>query len=299
MLRHTFCHLKGVALRKEQRLWSAGLTTWDDVLSGRLPAGVARRLPVEDLRESHRRHGLGEAGWFAARLPSAQSWRLFSDFREHCAYLDIETTGMSDAASVTTIALYDGRCIRTYVSGENLDAFARDVRSYRLLVTYNGKCFDLPILRRCLGCPLDQAHIDLRYVLAGLGIRGGLKGCERQVGIARPGLEEVDGLMAVLLWYDYQRRRDRRILDTLLAYNVQDTMNLETLLVHAHNAWLDRLAAPFLAVHRLAAASLPVNPYTADPDSVRRALRERERIYQIGVTGRFATGEDVPDDLLG
>ena len=272
MLRHTFCHLPGIAEPTEQRLWSAGLTTWDDALSqlarsARLP----RRLRAADLEESARRHTGGEARWFAERLPSAQSWRLFGDFRAGCAYLDVETTGMSYSAVVTTIALYDGRQVRTYVRGDNLDEFARDVQDYRLLVTYNGKTFDLPMLRRCLGCRLDQAHIDLRYVLAGLGLRGGLKACERKVGIARPGLEEVDGLVAVLLWHDYQRRRDPRALQTLLAYNVEDAVNLERLMVHAHNAALERLAAPFAPGHAQPAPAVPANPFTADPAALARA----------------------------
>jgi uncharacterized protein YprB with RNaseH-like and TPR domain len=288
MLRHTFCHLSGVATRTEQRLWSAGVTCWDDALAA--ASSLARRLSAAELRESARRHGLGEAEWFADRLSAAQAWRLFGDFRDRCAYLDIETTGMSATALVTTVALYDGRRVRTYVRGDNLHEFARDVRDYRLLVTYNGASFDLPILRRCLGCVLDQAHIDLRYVLAGLGIRGGLKGCERQVGLGRPGLEEVDGFLAVLLWYDYQRRQDGRSLETLLAYNVQDTVNLEPLLVHAHNAWLDRLAAPFAAACRLPPPAPAANSFRPDPEVLARVLDERQRFFQFGVAGRFAPG---------
>ena len=72
--------------------------------------------------------------------------------------------------------------------------------AYRLLVTYNGKTFDAPFVRRCLGAPLDQPHIDLRYVLGSLGYRGGLKGCERQLGIPRQGLEDVDGAFSCRGW---------------------------------------------------------------------------------------------------
>jgi uncharacterized protein YprB with RNaseH-like and TPR domain len=290
MLRHTFCHLPGIAAQTEQRLWSSGLATWDDALSRLAAPRPPRRLRAEDLHESARRHAGADARWFAERLPSAQAWRLFNDFRAHCAYLDIETTGLSDSAVVTTVALYDGKSVRTYVRGDNLPQFARDVQAYRVLVTYNGKSFDLPILRRCLRCRLNQAHIDLRYVLAGLGLRGGLKGCERQVGIARPGLEEIDGLVAVLLWHDYQRRQDRRSLETLLAYNVQDTVNLETLMVHAHNTYLARLDAPFAATHRLPSPLLPASTFSADPTALARVLRERERILQGGVSDRFASG---------
>jgi uncharacterized protein YprB with RNaseH-like and TPR domain len=289
MLRHTFCHLPGVSARTEQRLWSAGLTTWDEVLGGPVSSrALARRLRLEDLRESVRRHGLREAVWFGDRLDSADAWRLFGDFRGHCAYLDIETTGMHATAVVTTVALYDGRTVRTYVRGVNLDQFARDVQAYPVLVTYNGTSFDLPILRRCLGCRLDQAHIDLRYVLAAVGLRGGLKACERQVGMARPGLEEVDGYVAVLLWHDYQRRKDRRALETLLAYNVQDTVNLEALMVHAHNAHLGQLSeAPFAAGHHLPPPVLPANPFAADAQVLRRVLGQRDRAFQAGEAGRF------------
>src|SRR5262249_27212360 len=174
----------------------------------------------------------------------------------------------------------DGRTIRTYVQGENLHEFARDVQAYALLVTYNGKSFDLPVLRRSLGCALDQAHIDLRHVLAALGIRGGLKACERQVGIARPGLEEVDGFVAVLLWHDYRRRKDARALQTLLSYNVQDTVNLEMLMVHAHNAALDRLDAPFVVGHRLEQTAAPANPFAPDADVLARVLGDRSRFVQ-------------------
>jgi hypothetical protein len=269
MLRHTFCHLPKVGVKTEQRLWASGLTTWEDALgSGRPPAG-------DLLRESVNRHALGDASWFAGLMPPAQQWRLFGDFRTQCAYLDIETTGMSEAADVTTIALYDGHSVRTYVRGHNLEDFARDVQAYRLLVTYNGKSFDVPVLRRCLRCRLDQAHIDLRHVLAGLGVRGGLKSCERQLGLARPGMEDIDGYVAVLLWYRYQGRQDARALQTLLAYNVQDAVNLEALMVHAHNASLGRLGAvPFAAVHQLSAPPAPANPFTPDPGTVRQVLRE-------------------------
>src|SRR5262249_22157744 len=146
LLRHTFCHLPGVAARTEQRLWAAGLTTWEEALAGMLPPSApARRLRAEELRESGRPHARADLAWVDARPPASQSWRLFGEFRGHCAYLDVETTGMAAADTVATVALYDGRCVRTYVRGHNLPQFARDVQAYRLLVTYHGKSFDLPV----------------------------------------------------------------------------------------------------------------------------------------------------------
>jgi uncharacterized protein YprB with RNaseH-like and TPR domain len=275
MLRHTFCHLPGVGESTERRLWARGLTTWDAALAD-------PRLPADLLRASAERYRLGDPAWFAEQLPSAQAWRLFGDFRDRCAYLDIETTGMGPAAHVTTIALYDGRSVRTYVHGRNLDDFAADVAAYALLVTYNGKSFDLPFLARDLSLPLRQAHIDLRHVLAGLGYRGGLKGCERQLGVGRPGMEDLDGFAAVLLWSDFLRRNDAAALETLLAYNVQDVLNLEVLMVEAHNRKLAGLAAPFAAAYRLAPAAVADNPFRPDPAAVARTLRTRQHFYRMG-----------------
>lgn len=236
MLRHTFCHLPKVGLKTEQRFWSEGLSTWEQALAA---SSSSSRLRAEVLRESVRRWEQSDAAWFDARLPLSQAWRLFADFRSNCAYLDVESTNLSPSAAVTTVALYDGRSLKTYVRGRNLRDFARDVQGYRLLITYNGKAFDLPLLRRCLGCRLNQAHIDLRHVLAALGLRGGLKACERRLGIVRPGMENIDGYVAVLLWRQYERRHDIKALETLQAYNVQDAVNLEALMIHAHNAGLN------------------------------------------------------------
>lgn len=271
MLRHTFCHLPGVGGKSERRLWDAGLTTWEHALAP--SASAARRLPAAALHASAQRHADADAGWFAERLPAAEAWRLYADFRDHCAFVDIETTGMYDSDHITTIALYDGRTIRTYVHGENLHDFCRDVQAYRLLVTYNGKTFDVPFLERCLGSTLPRAHVDLRYILAALGHRGGLKACERQLGVSRAGLEEVDGMMAVLLWREYRRRGDARALETLLAYNVQDTVNLEALMAYAYNRKLAALGVPFADGCRLHEPAATANPYRADADTIARVIR--------------------------
>jgi len=112
-------------------------------------------------------------------------------------------------------------------------------------------------------------------VLASLGVRGGLKNCERQLGLTRPGMEDIDGFVAVLLWRAFTRRKAPRILESLLAYNVQDTVNLETLMVHAYNRRLADLGeVPFTAGYQLPMPVQPANPFRADPETVRSVLRE-------------------------
>jgi uncharacterized protein YprB with RNaseH-like and TPR domain len=272
MLRHTFCHLPGIGSRTEMALWQAGITTWEDLLTRKsIPGRSASRASCADhLHDSIRHYAAQNSSYFAGRLPSSQQWRLFHDFRGSCAYLDIETTGLSPYEDqVTTIALYAGRRVRTYVRDENLDAFPEDVQDFGLLVTYNGASFDLPFLQRQFGITFRQAHIDLRYVLASLGVRGGLKNCERQLGVGRHGLGDVDGYVAVLLWQEYRRSGRQEALETLLAYNAQDVLNLEGLMVEAYNRKLS--GTPFTQ-KRLAAPDTPANPFTPDPVVIRRFL---------------------------
>ena len=282
MLKHTFCHIPGFGPGTERSLWRAGLHGWDDLgLRPDLPVSAKKRGILQThIRESIAQLQADNADYFYGLLPSTEQWRLFPAFRHQVAYFDIETTGLGDPEDyITTIVLYDGQTLRTYVQGQNLDDFARDIAAYRLLVTYNGKSFDAPFVRRCLGAPLDQPHIDLRHVLGSLGYRGGLKGCEQQLGIPRQGLEDVDGFFAVLLWHDYQRG-NAKALDTLLAYNALDVINLEALMVMAYNFKLAKtplgpvseLGASHgdTAPRHLPAPERPPLPCAADQSTIRR-----------------------------
>ncbi len=213
-----------------------------------------------------------DPAFFANSLPTQQYWRLFPEFRKHVAYLDIETTGLGGPDDyITTVALYDGENVFHYVHGQNMERLPEDLRKYKVLVTYNGSCFDLPFIRGYFGIELEQVHIDLRFLLSSLGYRGGLKGCEKKLGIDREELDGVDGFFAVLLWEEYRKSRNPNALETLLAYNIADTVNLETLMVLAYNMKLDE--TPFSG-QKLALPRPPDVHFHADPALVSR-LRER------------------------
>jgi uncharacterized protein YprB with RNaseH-like and TPR domain len=123
---------------------------------------------------------------------------------------------------------------------------------------------------------MKQAHLDLRYILASLGYRGGLKGCERQFGIERGELEDVDGFFAVLLWFDFYHCGNPRALETLLAYNTLDAVNLETLMVLAYNLKIQQ--TPFAQSHRLPLPTPPEIPFRADVETIQRIKWE---IYNV------------------
>lgn len=272
MLENTFCHIPGIGAATEKRLWEAGITSWDkwrEPASVRLP--INSRIEIRRLLADSGKALADDPGFFTSRLPSHELWRIFPQYRETTAYIDIETTGLGDDAELTTIALYDGKEVKHYVNGQNLEQFVDDIYRYSVLVSYNGKSFDIPFLERYFRITLNQAQIDLRYVLARLGFKGGLKGCEKMLGIDRGELDGVDGYFAVLLWKEYETYNDQNALETLLAYNIEDTVNLEQLMIEAYN--LNIAQTPFAKELKLPRAVPPRVPFQADPICVERVKR--------------------------
>jgi len=271
MLQNTFMHIQSIGAITEQKLWEFGLRDWDaffDDIS--IPLSGSRKYFLkEGIGESKRHLYQGNPGYFSKLLPSNQSWRLFPEFRNSTVYLDIETTGLDrQYNSITTIALYDGHEIKTYVQGQNLDDFIDEIYKYKVIVTYNGKSFDIPFIENFFKIRLNHAQIDLRYVLYSLGFRGGLKGVERQLGTDRGNLRDIDGFFAVLLWNEFMKTKNQQTLDTLLAYNIQDTINLEDLMVTAYNLKLRE--TPFYEKLLIADSTPPANPFRADLATIDR-----------------------------
>lgn len=234
MLRNTFIHLPGIGPHRERWLWDRGCLDWDGFLSavdaGEMP-GHALKLQAALIRQSIKALAGGDAAFFGTRLPGRESWRLYPDFAAQALFLDIETTGLSSSYDeVTVIGAFGAGRPALFIHGINLDQFPDYVAQFPLLVTFNGSQFDLPFLRAHFPrARLDQAHIDLRFVLASLGYRGGLKAVERKLGVSRPGaVQDVDGFEAVRLWNGY-RRGDRSALERLLLYNLADTVNMTRL----------------------------------------------------------------------
>jgi hypothetical protein len=266
VLRQTFIHVPGVGERRERDLWRRGYVDWDAFLR-RHPPG-----PAHDRIAAHL-----DPDRAARALPPRETWRLAADFQGTTAFLDVETTGLgTDGASLTCIGLSDGARVETFVRGRDLHRFEAAIRRFSLLVTYNGACFDLPVLQSAFP-RLDLRrflHVDLRYPLRRLGLAGGLKVVEAKLGLGRA--DEVagaDGFLAVQLWHAH-RRGHPRALETLLAYCLEDVVNLKPLLAHAYNE-LSR-ALP-LRVAPLSDRTKPAIPHHADGDLVRELLAQRGR----------------------
>ena len=232
LLEHTFIHIPGIGPKTEQLLWKRRFLTWEDFLDHKKPilspdrdAIIRRELEIS---LENRKDLL----FFANRLPPSDLWRVFESFKEKAVFLDIETSGgYQGLDEITLIGLYDGQKVQTFVNGRNLEDFELAIASYPLVITFNGSCFDLPYLKAWFRhISLPPAHIDLRFVLKKLGLRGGLKAIEKQVGLSRdPMVEGMNGFDAVLLWKAYQWG-DQSALERLILYNTMDIVQLKPLM---------------------------------------------------------------------
>jgi uncharacterized protein YprB with RNaseH-like and TPR domain len=238
VLRSTFLHLSGVGPVTEADLWRAGVRDWRELLER--PDGLGLSSPMRarllgELTASERALAERDAAWFGRRLPEREHWRLYPEFARETAFLDIETTGLSPYEGIVTVVGVHGTDgTRSFVAGEDLEELPAYLRRYRVLVTFNGSRFDVPFLLTAFPqLIVPPVHIDLRFLFYRLGIAGGLKRIEAQLGVGdRAGVEGVHGLDAVRLWQEY-RRGNRAALDRLVRYNRADTVNLEPLLVRA------------------------------------------------------------------
>ena len=276
MIRHTFCHLPAVGPVRERGLWDRGYASWEECRN-RPPFKRGSRVMTQllgALDASYEAMEADDPAWFADRLPAGEHWRLYRDFRGTIAYLDIETSG--DGRGFSVISVSDGATVSAYVNGINLDRFASDIGAYSTLVTFNGTCFDLPVIRSCLHVELPQAHIDLRFALRSIGVRGGLKRAEKQFGVHRGILDGIDGSAAVWLWDRYLHRGDERALETLLSYNTEDVRYLPLLLTECYN----RRAAntPFGREIALPVPQLAQNPYRPDHE----LIEQLTALYEAG-----------------
>jgi uncharacterized protein len=248
MLTRSFIHLQGVGKTTETRLWQRGASDWDAFLRMRDELGMARGKVDywgECIEECRERLAGEDSCYFARALAPRDQWRAYPEFRHRILYLDIETTGSGTEDEVTVVGVYDGRELRQYVRGVNLHRFPDEMEECRLLVTFFGSGFDLPVLRRAFPeTRFDVLHIDLCHSLKRLGYSGGLKRVETELGIARS--EQTAGLSgwdAVRLWEEY-RRGSGRSLARLLAYNEEDVVNLERLMQIAYAGLREKTFAP-------------------------------------------------------
>ncbi len=92
-----------------------------------------------------------------------------------------------------------------------------------MLVTFNGRRFDVPFLRSHIpDLSFPAAHIDLLYIANAAAMKGGQKAIEEKLGLTRDdGIRDLSGKEAVLAWCS-GLYGDQHAYRQLLKYNRAD-----------------------------------------------------------------------------
>lgn len=275
MLEKRFRLFHGVGDKTERRLWSSGIETWDHVLEESNPGWVRGKIwdsLNEEIPKLQAAIDEDDITTLNNYLDSKTDWCAIPNFLGRIAFLDIETTGLSpDLDQITTIAVYDGQNVHNFVKGENLSEFPAYIQNFPAIATYYGKCFDVPFIEYHFNIEIRALHFDLCFLLRRLKLTGGLKKVERKVGLSRGNLASLDGYKAVIMWYRYKRTENPKYLETLLAYNNEDAINLEYLLHYAYNHLIDAKDIP---IPKIEYPKKPVDrPYKANAKVVQEMRR--------------------------
>ena len=167
-------------------------------------------------------------------------------------YLDTETTGLAGAGTVAfEVGLgwqdAEGFHVRQLVMRDYpeekflLEEIIRVAESFDVICTFNGKTFDLPLLRnrfimnRIRSSCLEKPHIDLLHIARRVW-KLRLKKCnltnleEALLGIPR--VDDLPGALVPERFFSYLKTGDFRLFDDVLEHNAQDIASLCTLLAH-------------------------------------------------------------------
>lgn len=262
MLTSSFIFAKGMNEDLERSLWGKGLISWEllrkHVGEAAEVVGQSRAQKlVEAVGEAEQALAKGDHAWFKANWPDRELWRLWKGMADlaKIALVDIETTGLTPGYDqITVIGLADGTQARVFVAGrpqpgdELLDKFREAIRGYHLVVTFNGQNFDIPFIEkhfREANFRFEQPHLDLLWPARSLGLGGGLKDMEKQIGIERAAdIKEMRGTEAITLWGAW-KAGDAAAYKRLTTYCKADCVNLKDFAEHVYLKKWEKTYAPY------------------------------------------------------
>lgn len=231
ILDQSLCLLKGVSPEYEIRLHRLGILTCQqlsinaDIYFSSRKADQLRDSFIEFKisRESHL------VDWFVSHLPVGHRVRAIKAFQEESLFCDIETTGVCSSSKITCISSFFNGKLETFWQGHNLNEFLHVWQKAKILVTFNGKRFDVPMICKHFNLSSPPPQVDLMYEASHYGLRGGLKNIERLLGYKRECLDCTNGKDAIVLWDSYCKTGNDRVLNQLIRYNQQDVQSLVAL----------------------------------------------------------------------
>lgn len=220
---------------------------------------------------------------------------------ETVLFLDVETTGLSHHYDeITLVGFMVGGVYAVHVKGDDPSALREALRSATAIVTFNGKVFDVPFLRRTFEeLTIPACHLDLRYAARRAGLTGGQKAIEKRLLLDLRAGQDADGAAAVLIWHRYLRG-ELEALRELIEYNAADVRGMTGILDHIVETLeptCDLLAArrSFLSLYRGSRGWASRGAELPAPSRVARKARRYDELF----AGRAADAVVVGIDLTG
>ncbi|MGQ0506588.1 MAG: ribonuclease H-like domain-containing protein, partial [Myxococcaceae bacterium] len=150
MIRNTFQLIPGVGPWREKDLWARGVREWSHFP----PPEDGICISAEGDVRARKRLVEAEAA-FAARnlaalsklIPPREHWRLYDMFPEEAAFFDIETDG-KEHLRPTVVSVFDQEGLHVFIKDRNMDELPARLGRSAIWVTFNGTCFDVPVLER-------------------------------------------------------------------------------------------------------------------------------------------------------
>lgn len=239
MLQNTFLLIPGIGQKSEDDFWKSDILDWASLelsLNKFFTDKTKREIVRDYLSNAMKAFDEKNGSFFAEHLPQSEYWRLYKDFQDKTVFLDIETTGLSSFYDViTVIGTYDGKDTKIFIKDNNLDEVQEYLKQFEVIVTFNGKIFDVPFIQKFFpDIAILPVHIDLRFLLRTVGYSGPLKQIEKKMGIVRDlAIKDVDGREAAVLWSRFVKGDDDALKDLIL-YNISDTVNLKKLMDYCY-----------------------------------------------------------------
>ena len=230
-----------------------------------------KHFESETFYASHRRHGsagIGDLAEMPADLLETLSRGAVRDIPpREWAFLDTETTGLAGGTGTCAFLVGIGRItpegfrVRQFLMRDHgeeaslLDAVAKHLQPFRVLITYNGRTFDQPLLETRYRLHRAQPpfaafvdHVDLLYGARRLWklrfANCRLIELEQQVlGYEREG--DVPGALIPMLYFDYVHSGYGPPLRPVFEHNALDILSLACLTAIVPHAFRDPANAPF------------------------------------------------------
>jgi len=274
-----------------------------------IETGHGKHFEAETFYARHRRHGSADIGSLAELPPDLLETISNGSVRDipprEWAFLDTETSGLAGGTGTCAFLVGVGRItpegfrVRQFFMRDHgeeasvLDALTRHLAPFRVLITYNGRAFDQPLLETRYRLnharhPFDRLeHLDLLYGARRLW-KLRFDSCrlvelEQQVlGFERQG--DVPGALIPYIYFEYLRTGEMARLLPVFHHNAIDILTLACLTGIVPYAFNDPAGAPLRNGAEMAGLG--------------RWLREAGETEQARTLFRRAIDAGLPDQIL-